>query len=272
MIISETANDTLDDEMCPNAGDADDEQGVWLDIFGPPLASRLSAASHAASLNASSSSPANLTTNEVQALISLCAFDSVATSHASPWCSLFTQAEYDAYEYYGDLNKYYKTGYGEALGPVQGVGYVNELLARLTDAPVRDATQTNRTLDADPATFPLGRTVYADFSHDNLMVAVYAAMGLARPGHALSLTAPEHARRWRASELVPFAARMVTERLTCDGSGRKGSYVRVLINQKVEPLEFCEGAREGLCTLDAFVESQDYARENGRGDFEKCYA
>ena len=68
--------------------------------------------------------------------------------------------------------------YGNPLGRVQGVGYVNELLARLTQTPVRDHTQTNRTLDGAPATFPLNRTLYADFSHDNQMAAIYAALGL----------------------------------------------------------------------------------------------
>lgn len=35
-------------------------------------------------------------------------------------------------------------------------GWINELIARLTDSPVQDETTTNRTLDADEATFPLG--------------------------------------------------------------------------------------------------------------------
>ena len=35
-------------------------------------------------------------------------------------------------------------------------GWINELIARLTDSPLEDETTTNRTLDADEATFPLG--------------------------------------------------------------------------------------------------------------------
>jgi hypothetical protein len=80
--------------------------------------------------------------------------------------------------------------YGAPLGRVQGVGYVNELLARLTQAPVNDSTQTNTTLTANPATFPLDRTLYADFSHDNEMAAIYAAMGLLPQAAALDPTHP----------------------------------------------------------------------------------
>ena len=105
--------------------------------------------------------------------------------------------------------------YGQELGPVQGVGYVNELLARLTGSPVQDNTQTNRTLDASPDTFPLNRTLYIDFSHDNEMIAVYSAIGLFRQHRPLDPTKPDPARTWISSKLVPFSGRLVTERLEC---------------------------------------------------------
>ena len=98
--------------------------------------------------------------------------------------------------------------YGQELGPVQGVGYINELIARLTGQPVQDSTQTNHTLDSSNETFPLDRTVYADFSHDNQMVAIYSAMGLFTQSAALDPSNPDPARTWRASNLVPFSARM----------------------------------------------------------------
>jgi hypothetical protein len=41
-------------------------------------------------------------------------------------------------------------------GPSEGVGYVNELIARLTDSPVVDETSTNTTLDGNAETFPRG--------------------------------------------------------------------------------------------------------------------
>lgn len=170
----------------------------------------------------------------------------------------------------------YFFSYGGPLGPVQGVGYVNELLARLTGQPVQDHTQTNHTLDSSPETFPYDRTLYADFSHDNEMVAIYSALGLFRqyllPGQKLDPTGPSPQRTWVASRLVPFSARMVVERLECNGVPPlpKASFVRVLVNDALQPLEFCGGIA-GLCELHAFVASQRYARNDGDGDFEKCF-
>ena len=132
-----------------------------------------------------------------------------------------------------------------------------------------DRTQTNGTLDADGETFPLGRGVYADFSHDNEMVAVYAALGLFRQGRDLDPGRMDAGRTWFASRMVPFGARMVVERLECGTGEGEGEYVRVLVNDQVQPLEFC-GGEEGICELGAFVDSQGYARDNGQGDWEAC--
>lgn len=193
--------------------------------------------------------------------------------------------------------------HGSPLGPVQGVGYINELLARLTDNPVRDYTQTNRTLDSNPDTFPLGRGMYVDFSHDNLIVAVVSAMGLfgnskeerTFGGGMLDPAKPDDTREWFVSRIVPFSGRMVVERMECglptddaagyvpsvSGKGRQRKraedaedsvYVRILMNDAVQDLEFCGGVGEdGLCPLHAFVKSQAYARRNGEGDWEKCF-
>ncbi len=151
---------------------------------------------------------------------------------------------------------------------MQGVGYINELLARLTGKPVQDSTQTNRTLDSSPETFPLNRTFYADFSHDNQMIAIYAAMGLFPQNAAPNPTGPNSRRTWRVGHMVPFSAQMITEKVQC---GQK-EYVRVLVGDAVQPLKFCGAGPNGMCELDKFVASQAYSRNNGDGDFEKCFS
>ena len=156
------------------------------------------------------------------------------------------------------------------------MGYVNELIARLTGRPVRDATTH------DPALpFPLGRTLYADFTHENLIVAVFASMGLFNISEPLSTTYMDEARRggWVASRMVPFSARLVVERLACDmpgpddDEGEEGEYVRVFVNDEAQEMEFCGGTEEkgGMCELGRFVESQAYARHSGYGDFGRCF-
>ncbi|KAF9477842.1 phytase [Pholiota conissans] len=263
VVLSESLNDTLDDSMCPNAGSSDPQTDTWTAIYGAPIAARLN----------SQALGSNLTAADISNLIPLCPFESAAKEETSPFCAIFTADDFAQFEYFGDLDKFYGTGYGQALGPVQGVGYVNELLARLTGTSVNDSTQTNRTLDASPVTFPLDRSVYADFSHDNQMAAIYAALGLFKQPQPLDPTTPSRKRTWVTSHLTPFSARMVTERLQCSArrNQKTGAYVRILVNDALQPLEFCNGDQDGLCTLDAFVESQAFARNNGAGDFEKCF-
>lgn len=75
-----------------------------------------------------------------------------------------------------------------------GAGWVNELIARLTDSTVSDETSTNRTMDKDEDLFPLGGkrifvvcrfkfrpTIWLmrkDFSHDNEMIEIMTALNI----------------------------------------------------------------------------------------------
>lgn len=126
------------------------------------------------------------------------------------------------------------------------------------------------------------------------MVAVYSAMGLYNiSDNPLSTKQMDKDRIWVASQMVPFSSRLVVEKLACetrrasqvllrpkwlpsvtdggDDGRQAGEYVRVLVNDAVQPLKFCGAGKDGICSLDAFVKSQGYARRSGDGDFEKCY-
>ncbi|KAI0345941.1 acid phosphatase [Trametopsis cervina] len=268
-VLSESVNNTLNND-CPNASEGEKEKNTWLSVFSPPILKRLRKAAPKANINE----------QDVHDLMALCPFETIALQKTSPFCSLFTANEFESFEYFGDVEKYYKTGYGNPLGPIQGVGYVNELLARLTGQPVQDKTQHNHSLP-----FPLDRTMYVDFTHENTQVAVFAAMGLFNvpeaPDPKKMKQSPKD-REWVASRMVPFSGRMVVEKLSCESDVNEaeesqggGEYVRIFVNDAVQPLEFCGASRTGknkyLCPLDSFVESQSYARRNGDGDFERCY-
>jgi hypothetical protein len=174
-----------------------------------------------------------------------------------------------------------------------GVGYVNELIARLTATPVSNVININRTLDADPNTFPLDRRLYADFSHDNQMIAIYAALNLHKPIDGLPLpTVPAHLpnsndSRWVASELTPFGARLAIEKYTCQVEpsemSREGlsldsnvvEWIRILNNDAVQEIDGCHGASGrpgGLCELKAFLKTVEYARGGAEEDWAKCLA
>ncbi len=330
VVLPEDANDTLKQD-CPDAADGSAQMDEWLSVFAPRLIKRLNKAAPGLELDASM----------VFDLMAMCPFESAAKAKeeaASPFCALFDEADFRDFEYREDGEKYYNTGCaplllppspiprlaclrttpdaqadsgsagryrdGGAPGPVPGVGYVNELLARLTGRPAQDRTAHDASRE-----FPLGRALYADFTRGNLMASVLAAIGLldcsrpldpraARPGYrsyaGLRVARHPHSavdvdvdadagaeghsdkgtQGWVASEMVPFSARMVTERLACVRDGEAGSYVRIVVNDAVLPLEFCGGGGEErmrMCRLEDFVESQGYARGSGDGDFERCY-
>ncbi len=293
-------NNTLSyNGLCPafsgRAGTA--AQGAYAGAFVPPITARLNRGLPGAAL----------ADEDTISLMDLCPYETVADETAAGggggggaggqggrrlagFCHLFSEAEWRAYDYYQTLGKWYGYGDGSALGASQGVGFVNELIARLTQQPVADRTSTNRTLDADPATFPLNASVYADFSHDNDMANVFAALGLyngsaaageapLRPDNA-TRTEPGALRGYAASWTVPFAARMYVEKMVCGAEGgeepaaaeeeEEEELVRILVNDRVVPLANCGADAQGRCRLGRFVESLAFARSGGRWD--DCFA
>lgn len=292
VIIDEAGNNTLSHGTCPAFENAPSEwknsaEAVWARIFVPPIQSRLSTALQGA----------NLDIPDTINLMDLCPFETIAspTGQISPICSLFTPLEWKQYDYYQSLNKYYGFHLGAPLGPSQGIGFVNELIARLTSRPVVDHTNTNTTLDRDEKTFPLRRSLYADFSHDNDMVSIFAAMGLwnvsvTEPLSKIEWKLPAEMGGWSASWSVPFAGRVYVEKLVCqkasepEANGNNDNakeanidtkeMVRILVNDRVIPLQNCGDGAEyaglGMCELSKWIESLEFVRSGGR--WNECYA
>jgi Histidine phosphatase superfamily (branch 2) len=258
---SSTFNNTLDPSICTNFENsdlADDVQATFADVFVPQILKRVQAHLHGITL----------TSTDVIYLMDMCPFDTVArtpdASELSPFCDLFTKSEWEQYNYYQSLGKYYGYGSGNPLGPAQGIGFTNELIARLTGTAVQDNTSTNHTLDSSSATFPLDQALYADFSHDNGMEPIFAAMGLFNGTKPLSETRVESLAEtddFSAAWSVPFAARMYVEMMTCPNE--KEPLVRVLVNDRVISLYGCKVDSLGRCTRDDFVQGLSFARSGG---------
>lgn len=261
-------NNSLEHGSCPAFEDgpgsdiAEEREEIWREIWAGPIMSRLNA----------NLPGANLTLEDTVFMMDLCPFNSVVVPNATVpgFCNLFSQDEWRGYDYLRSLGKWYGYGNGNALGSTQGVGYVNELIARLTGDAVRDGTTTNSTLDSSPETFPLTRNLYADCTHDSSMTTVYAALGLYNltgelpARHKLS---PRETYGYSASWTVPFAARMYVEKMKC---GRDEELVRILVNDRVIPLQNCGADELGRCRLGAFVDSLSFARSGGL--WETCFA
>ncbi|OQE39000.1 hypothetical protein PENCOP_c007G08325 [Penicillium coprophilum] len=270
VLISEEvgANNTLNHNSCPKFEDdvlGDEVEEKYMAVFVPPIQARLEA----------DLPGVKLTEVDVMGLMDLCPFETVAltedASELSPFCDLFTQAEWDQYDYLQSVSKYYGYGAGNPLGPTQGVGFVNELIARLTQTPVEDHTSTNTTLDAPGApTFPLNYNMYADFSHDNGMLPIYFAMGLYNGTAPLPLDhiqTPKEADGYSSAKAVSFGARAYIEMMKCGKETEP--LVRVLVNDRVAPLHGCKVDTLGRCRRADFVKGLSYARTGG--DWPQCY-
>jgi len=94
-------NDTLTNHMCPNAGESDHQTNHWLSVFAPPIVARINQAAPGA----------DLSDVDIPHLMSLCPFETVAKQTTSYFCDIFTQKEFEAFEYYYDLEKFYAFGY-----------------------------------------------------------------------------------------------------------------------------------------------------------------
>ncbi|KFH44539.1 3-phytase A-like protein [Hapsidospora chrysogenum ATCC 11550] len=288
LILPETDgfNNSLNHGAClvfengPSSELGHERQDAWRETWLPPVRDRLNAKLPGA----------NLSLQDTIFIMDLCPFNTVADPEAdkSDFCRLFSRDEWRNYDYFESLEKWYGYGPGNPLGPTQGVGYVNELIARLTGEPVDDQTTTNSTLNASPETFPLDRKLYADFSHDNTMTSIYGALGLYNGTGDLPVEQwlpAQEAGGYSAAWTVPFAGRMYVEKMRCGSGGGGGGggggsaevegpqeeeeeeeeeeLVRVLVNDRVVPLQTCEADSLGRCRLSAFVQSLSFARDGG---------
>jgi len=66
-----------------------------------------------------------------------------------------------------DLYFWYDSAFGSPIARVLGIGWVQELVARLTHTPIAvHNSSTNATLDDNPITFPLNQSLYVDATHE----------------------------------------------------------------------------------------------------------
>ena len=66
-----------------------------------------------------------------------------------------------------DLYFWYDSSFGSPVARVEGIGYIQELVARLTHTPIDvHNSSTNATLNDNATTFPLNQSLYVDATHE----------------------------------------------------------------------------------------------------------
>ncbi|KAF8214171.1 phosphoglycerate mutase-like protein [Mycena galopus ATCC 62051] len=242
-------------KTCPNTGDvlkADrgrDFVAKWADVYLKSAVKRLRPQMVGYELSV----------EDVYVLQQMCAYETVALGY-SKFCELFTEDEWDGFNYSLDLFFWYNSGPGFALARPLGIGYVQELVARLTHTPIASHnSSTNGTLDDSPVTFPLGQSLYVDATHEVVVLYVLAALNLTTLAAAGPLPATHipKKRSYRVSELAPFATNVQFQLLEC--TSLPGPQIRIIVNDGVVPLtgvEGCEAQKDGMCAVDTFVAAQ----------------
>ncbi|TIA68763.1 hypothetical protein E3P92_03881 [Wallemia ichthyophaga] len=209
----------------PDADQGDPRKDHWQAIYLQSAVDRLSEmVVHA-----------NFTIADVAGMQDLCAYETIALGY-SAFCSLFTKDEWMGYGYGYDLYHYGDAGFGGPVAKASGLGWVEELLARLTNdrANLAYHSSTNSTLDTDPKTFPTDQPVNIDFTHDVTIGEVVTALNLTQFARPLSQDyITEEQTRWKSNAISPFAANLLVQTLLCDGA----QYARVVLNDAVQPLD-----------------------------------
>ena len=226
----------------------------------------------------------------------LCPYETVAFGY-SAFCDLFTFQEWQGFEYTIDLSFYGNDMFGAPTGRAVGIGYVEEVYARLQSHLYNlppGSTQVNTTLDQMNATFPLNQTLYFDFSHDTNIASVITAFGLTQFNQSLPSTGPPANQQMVVSRMEPFGARLVIEIIKAPapvkaqrptsanatmsdyyGNGTATTYVHFIMNQRTLPLgrsyPTCGTRDDGWCEVNAFLAVLDGLLNTARYEY-SCFA
>jgi hypothetical protein len=238
--------------------------------------------------------------NDTYAMQSICAYE-MGFIGQSDFCTLFTEDEWTGFENTLDMEYYYDYSYGSPTGRAQGIGYLQELIARLTNKYITTSdSSVNYTLDDNAKDFPLGEKFYADFSHDDIIVSVLTAASVDyfKTPPSLKQYPPNPNRAFVLSHMTPFGGRLVTEVIGCSSSNPTAvaahktqyyptqygydpanaphKFIRMRLNNAVVPISSirggaCTGRTDGMCAMSSFLQSQEKAYAASNYDY-ACFA
>ncbi|KAI0001359.1 phosphoglycerate mutase-like protein [Russula compacta] len=239
-------------DQCPNANNAIGNFGViqstlWAEKYTVPIIKRLQ----------SFISGVNITATDIIGMQEACAYESVALGYSS-FCDLFTEDEWESFEYFIDLDFWYSNGPGNPSVAAQGIGYVSEFISRLTQTRITNFdTSVNATIVSSNISFPFKQPIYVDASHDTIISAVAVALNLTSLASSGPLPTDhiQKNRQWIVTHISPFATNLVAQLLSCPASSSP-THIRWILNDAVVPLtgvKGCAADKNGLCDLQTYI-------------------
>ncbi|KAH7092348.1 histidine phosphatase superfamily [Paraphoma chrysanthemicola] len=205
----------------------------------------------------SQASGINFTSTDAIAMLQLCSYETVALGY-STFCELFSEEDFLNYEYYYDLSFYYNNGPGSPVAAAQGKGYLDEFIARFTGNYPGANSALNETFDNTTTFFPLNQSIYADATHEVVVLDTLTAFNLTAlfNGPPLSPSGNRRQNSFVASKLVPFATHFTAQVLSCPAY-QPTKQIRFLVNDAVIPINEsypgCPADPNGLCSFDNVV-------------------
>jgi hypothetical protein len=249
--------------------------------------------------------------NDTYAMQSICAYEYNYIG-SSDFCYLFTADEWAGFENTLDIececplpsllplltsSDYGDYSFGNPTGRAQGIGYLQELLARLEHVYITSSNSSvNSTLDDNATDFPLGQPFYADFTHDDIIISVLTAMSMDYFKDPPSLTQfpPNPNRHFILSNLTPVGGRLIPNPAPVQSAATQYTpsqygynpanasykFIRMRLNNGILPLNTIRGGLcgnatsgriDGMCDLGDFIASQANSYALSNYDF-SCFA
>lgn len=154
----------------------------------------------------------NVTADVVDTLMYYCGYD-LNVDGSSEICDIFTTTEFQSYSYTKDVEYYYQKGPGNNMSSIIGSVYINAVIELLKSSD----EEHNLTLS---------------FAHDSDLCYIISNLGLFDGD--LSVEYHDFNHLWKVSDIAPMAARLIIERLECEG--HDDDYMRIVLNDAVIPI------------------------------------
>lgn len=103
------------------------------------------------------------------------------------------------------------------MSAAQGKGYLQEYVARFTHKYAKPYSALNETFDNSSTYFPLNQSIYADATHEVVVLDTLTAFNLSAlfKGPPLNLKHNERRNSFSTSKVIPFATHFTTQVLEC---------------------------------------------------------
>lgn len=189
----------------------------------------------------------NLSTDQIEAMWDICRYEQAwHLQQLSPWCSVFTKEQVNVLEYKEDLKYYYQNSYGYDKGQDLACYAVKDMFQHLSH--------------------PNNPLVVSYFTHEAEIQIFLSALGAHKDLEGLRADNYHSMRnrKFRSSELTPFAANLAAVKYQCVDPVEPVKVI-FFLNEKALMFDWCH---VGLCNWSEMV--RRYKRYT-EGDCAKLY-